>query len=74
MKRFLAPFVAVAMGVAIPFRAWRRARRSGISLKAAFQAMSDEAWAEMSPAMKAELDPDRARREASGSRDIANPS
>jgi hypothetical protein len=74
MKRVLVPLVGVAMAVIIPFRAWRRARRSGLSLEAAFQAISDEAWADMSPTMKAEIDPDRVRREVSTSLDFANPS
>ena len=74
LKRVVSPFVGVAMVVYIPVRAWRRAKRSGISAEEAFRAMSEDAWAKMSPQMKAEIDPDRAQREASGSRDIANPS
>lgn len=61
-------------GVAVPVRAWRRARRSGIPLEAAFQALSDEAWAAMSRKMKSEIEPGRARREASGSTDNVSPS
>ena len=74
MKRFLAAFLGIAMGVYIPFQAWRRARRRGISAEAAFREISEEAWAGMSPEMKAEVDPNRARREASSAPVIANPS
>ncbi len=59
MKRALAPLLGVATAIQILFQAWRRARRRRISFGAALLELSEEAWAEMSPEMKAKIDPNR---------------
>jgi hypothetical protein len=62
--RVPAPIAFVAFAIGFPVRVWRRARRDRTSVGEALQALADDAWEQMTPQMKAEIDPSRAAREA----------
>lgn len=55
----VAPALAIAFVVAFPFRVWWRARRDRTSIADALEAMAADAYDEMSPEMRAEIDAER---------------
>ncbi len=62
--RIPAPLALAAFAVSFPIRVWRRSRRERVSVAEALERMSADAWNDMPTEMRAEVDPERARREA----------
>jgi hypothetical protein len=59
MRRLRLLIVAIPFVVAFPFRVWWRARRARISVADALKAIAADAYNEMPPEMRAEIDAER---------------